>query len=334
MKVAVNQLSVHLKKGLLPAYWISGDDPLLLQEACDLVREHAKTLDFENRVVFHIAPSFNWSDFLAETQSLSLFSENTLIELRLGNKKLPDAGRKILAEYLKQPASDKLILITGEKIDAASQKTKWFKAIEEHAGFVQVWPLSANELPAWVNSRLKKHELSADKEAIKLLAERGEGNSLALSQDLEKLSLLYPKANLTLEQVMTAISDNSRYDVFALVDAALSAKVERTQKILQGLKGEGVEPILILWALAREIRLLCNLSSSSESISDSLLRKQGVWPKRMPLIKSALNRGSLKLYQGLLQKCAYLDEMIKGMQAGNTWDALERVSLNLAGVRL
>jgi DNA polymerase-3 subunit delta len=334
MKIASNQLVSSLKRELLPAYWISGDDPLLLQEACDLVRAHTKTLGFDTRRVFYIDTNFNWHDFLGETQSLSLFSENTLIELRLGDKKLPDAGRKALTEYLKQPATDKVILIIGGKLDAASQKTKWFKAIEAYAGFVQIYPLNSNELPNWIALRLKKYELTADKEAIKLLAERGEGNLLALSQDLEKLSLQYPKANIALDQVMSAISDNSHYDIFALVDAALAANAERTLKILSVLKGEGIEPILILWALAREIRLLFNLSKSAEPVSESLLRKNGVWPKRMALIKFALNRGSLKLYEKLLQQCAYVDEMLKGIRLGNSWDALERMSLNLAGIKL
>ncbi len=334
MKISVNNLEQQLRNKILPLYWIAGDEILLVQEASDRIRLYAKNLGFSNKIIFYLDTQFNWNHFIAETKSLSLFAELTLIELRLGDKKLPEAGRKILADYLQSPALDKLILITSGKIDAATQKTKWFEAIETLSGFVAVWPFTAVELIRWIESYFKANQLIATNEVKQLLAERGEGNVLAIKQDIEKLSLLYPKANLEVDKVSEVISDNARFDIFALVDAALDNNPTRVIKILKILRQEGIEPILILWTLAREIRTLLTLSEKKELLTESALKKYGIWPKRIPLIKKALQHGTSHRYEKLLSECANIDAMIKGVQNGNVWDSLEYTSLLLTGVEL
>lgn len=334
MKIPLINLEQHLKEKMLPLYWVSGDEPLLMQEVLDKIRASAKNKGFSNRIIFEVDNHFNWNEFLAEARNLSLFADLTLIELRLGDKKLSEAGRKLLAEYLQKPAPDKLVVLSGEKIDAASQKTKWFEAIEKFSGFIAVWPLTGVELHRWIESQLKANQLSAAKEVIQLLAERGEGNLLALKQDIEKLNLLYPSSQLTLDQVSSVIADSSRFDIFALADAALEANAKRVIKILESLRQEGIESILVLWALAREIRTLLALSETNDPLTEMSLRKYGVWPKRIAIIKSAVKRGSIEHYQKLLSQCSNIDSMIKGVQAGNVWDSLERVSLQLSGLKL
>lgn len=334
MKIQLNTITQQLSDKLLPLYWIAGDEPLLMQQAAASIRDHAKQLGFSNSIIFEVDHRFNWNDFIGETQCLSLFSDQTLIELRLGDKKLSDAGRKILAEYLQTPAPDKLVILSSEKIDTATQKTQWFQAIEKHCGFIAIWPLTGMELQRWIESSLKAQQLSASRAVIQLLSERGEGNLLAIKQDIEKLSLLYQNITLDIEQVIAVVTDNSRFDIFALIDAALENNPKRVIKILQNLQQEGIEPILILWALAREIRLLLTLCETQDPLNEFSLKKQGVWPKRVGIIKSGVQRGSAALFEKLLTHCSHIDSMIKGVQTGNVWDSLERVSLQLTGIKL
>lgn len=334
MKIQLNALAQQLNDKLLPLYWIAGEEPLLMQEAAARIRQHAQKSGFSNTIIFEVDHRFNWNDFLGETQCLSLFGDQTLIELRLGDKKLSDAGRKILAEYLQAPASDKLVLLSSEKIDATTQKTQWFQAIEKYSGVIAIWPLSEMELQRWIESYFKANQLAASKPVIQLLMERGEGNLLAIKQDIEKLTLLYQNTTLEIEQVISVVADNSRFDIFALIDAALENDPKRVIKILKNLQQEGIEPILVLWALAREIRLLLTLCETQDPLTELSLKKHGIWPKRVGIIKSCMRRGSVAFFEKLLMRCTTIDSMIKGVQIGNVWDSLERVSLQLTGVKL
>ena len=59
MKLAPAQLGKHLQGTLAPVYVISGDDPLLCQEAADAIRTAARQQGFDERQVFSADASFD-----------------------------------------------------------------------------------------------------------------------------------------------------------------------------------------------------------------------------------------------------------------------------------
>ena len=87
-----------------------------------------------------------------------------------------------------------------------------------------------------------------------------EGNLLAAAQEIEKLKLMADEGQITVETVQAAVADSARFDVFGLTDAILNGEAAHALRMLEGLRGEGVEPPVILWALSRELRLLANLA--------------------------------------------------------------------------
>jgi DNA polymerase-3 subunit delta len=114
---------------------------------------------------------------------------------------------------------------------------------------------------------------------------------------------------------------------------ALGGEPERVSKLLYGLKAEGVEAILMLWALHREIRGLYKLhfDVSCGSSPDAAMAAQRVWDKRKPLIKKALQRSNLTKIQQWLKACRKIDRIIKGQEAGRAWDELLELGLQVAG---
>jgi len=331
MKIDQDQLREHLQP-LSPVYLISGDEPLVIEESIQQIREAAKTQNIGEREVWYADAKFDWNNLLASANSLSLFAEKTLIEIRLTSNKLSEAGKKAILAYLENPPDSKILIIISEKLDGTTQNTKWVKTIIANGIFMPVWPITAAQLPYWIQKRLQSNNMSADKGAISLLAEKTEGNLLATKQEIEKLQLLYGEKNISIEEMIHAISDNSRYDIFSLADSALQGNKKRTLKILSGLKGEGEEPILILWALSREIRSLITMSKQLESSNniDTVLQKNFVWDKRKPIIRSALLRLKSKHLVNLLKRCGQLDRTIKGMTPGNVWDDLNQLAFLMA----
>ena len=262
MKLAPAQLAKHLQGGLAPVYIVSGDDPLLCQEAADAIRSAARQQGFDERQVFSADASFDWGTLLQAGASMSLFAEKRLLELRLPSGKPGDKGAAALIEYCSRPAEDTLLLVSLPKLDGSAQKTKWGKALVEgpQTQFVQIWPVDANQLPQWIRQRLSQAGLSASQDAVELIAARVEGNLLAAAQEVEKLKLMAEEGQITVETVQAAVADSARFDVFGLVDAVLNGDAAHALRMLEGLRGEGVEPPVILWALARELRVLANIA--------------------------------------------------------------------------
>ena len=187
MKLSPAQLAKHLQGNLAPVYVISGDEPLLCQEACDAIRAACRQRDFSERQVFNAEANFDWGLLLEAGASLSLFAEKRLLELRLPSGKPGDKGAAILLEYLQRPPEDTVLLVSLPKLDGSTQKTKWAKALidGEGAQFIQIWPVDAQQLPQWIRQRLSQAGLAASQDAVDLIAARVEGNLLAAAQEIE-----------------------------------------------------------------------------------------------------------------------------------------------------
>ena len=338
MKVRAEQFETHVgNTPLSPVYLISGDEPLLVQEAADLVRQLARQGGCSERIVLEAERGFDWQALFQSSDNLSLFAEQRLIELRLPGAKPGDAGSKALQAYVQRlkdesVTADVLLIISG-KIDNAAQQSKWFKALDSIGVIAQFWPLRGGALLDWIQRRLHSRGLRADRDALRLLADRSEGNLLACAQDIDKLRLLHVGDLLDVSAVMDAVVSSSRFDVFILVDAALAADPARVVRIMTGLQGEGTEATVVLWALARELRVLNSLAPLIGRELAAELQRRRVWSSRKPLYESAVGRLSPAAIRAMLLRAARLDRVIKGGEAGNVWDELVQLALMLAGLR-
>lgn len=336
MKLKVEQLAAHLQRALAPVYVLSGDEPLLVQEAADQIRAAARAQKFSAREVFFVDRSFDWNLLIQAAASLSLFAERRLIELRLPGGKPGDEGSKALQAYAARPADDTVLLVICGKLEAASRTGKWYQALEQAGASVQVWPVTVGALPAWIAQRMQQKGLRASRDAASLLAERIEGNLLAAVQEIDKLLLLHGPGTIDTDAILEAVADSARFDVYVFMDAALEGNPARVLRVLDGLREEGVEPVLVVWAIARELRQLAAIAAQLERGMGpgAALAQQKVWDKRKPLIERAVKRHDTRVWQRLLRHCAALDRMVKGMEAGSVWDELVQLGLAIAGTEL
>jgi DNA polymerase-3 subunit delta len=320
---------------LQPIYLLSGDEPLQLMEAGDAIRRQAREKGFGEREVMHVESGFDWGDLLAASGSMSLFAEQRLLELRMPTGKPGKEGGKALVEYAENPPPDTLLLITCGKLDRSQQNSKWYKSLDKAGATLTVWPIEPAALPGWVTQRMRARGLQPTQEAAQLLAERVEGNMLAAAQEVEKLLLLYGESAIDAAQVEEGVADSARYDIFELVDTALQGDVVRTTRVIQGLRGEGVEPVLVLWALLREIRAMEQMAEALAQGHpiDAVMEQHRVWNKRKAPVRAGLQRHSLKRWQLLLRRAGRIDRMIKGIEPGNPWDELLQLTLLMAGIR-
>jgi DNA polymerase-3 subunit delta len=333
VKLRAEQLQSHLAGELAAIYLISGDEPLLVQEAGDAIRAAARAQGYAERMVLDVEPGFDWGELRETAAGLSLFAARRLIELRMPGGKPGEAGAKALVEYAARPPRDDLLLVSLPRLDKAAQSTKWFTALEHAGVLLQLWPPAAAQLPGWIAQRMRARGLQPTPAAAAALAARVEGNLLAGAQEIEKMRLLHGPGAIDEGDVMEAVADSARFDVFTLADAALAGDPARCVRILRSLEGEGVEPVLIGWALTREVRLLTTLSQALAAGGrlSTLYQQHRIWDKRQPLVEQALKRHPLERWRALLRRCARIDRITKGQAAGNVWDELIQLSVMMAG---
>ena len=334
MNVRPEQLAEQLQRELKPLYLVSGDQPLLVQEACDAIRAAARTAGYTNRKTFHVDAKFNWDELFYSGSAMSLFAEQNLLEVRL--LKVPDkAGREALLRYAQSPAQDSLLLIITPKLDKRTQNTPWFKAVDAAGCQVALRPIEPGQLPDWINQRMKQHGLKPQREAVELLAELVEGNLLAAAQEIEKLSLLSETDEITAQIVTHAVSDSTRYNLFYLIDTALTGDAAHALRILRGLHGEGTDALALIWGLARELRQLLKVRHAVDQGQplQRAMQAQGVWRNRQQITGKAVSRLSQNAMKRINLAIGRADQTAKGISDGSVWDQLEAITLTLAGSR-
>ncbi|GAC1306709.1 MAG: DNA polymerase III subunit delta [Steroidobacteraceae bacterium] len=327
MRLNGDQLGPLLARGLAGVYLVSGDEPLLAAEAADAVRAAARGQGYVDRTVFAIDRTFDWDGLRQATQSLSLFADRRLFELRLPSGK-PDKGAACLMDLASRPVPDLICLVVTGKLDSKAADAPWVRAFEKHGVWVRVWPVDRAALPEWLRRRAGAMNLALEPHAAAVIVDRVEGNLLAAKQELEKLALLARGQRIDLDAVLQSVADSARYDVFQLSTAAAAGDAPRALRVMFGLKSEGVEPTLILWALLRELRGLWQTAERDR------LRTQGRggnWNQAAtPSAQSLARIRTMPLAQ-LLRQAHQTDRIIKGAGAGDSWTALTGLVAAMAG---
>jgi DNA polymerase-3 subunit delta len=322
MALKPGELAADLQRGLKPVYLVSGDELLLVQEACDAIVAAARAADYSEREVIQVEAGFAWSELTEASRALSLFAQRRLLDVRVPVKRFDKDAAAMLEAYVEAPPPDTVLLLRTEQLDRRSRNAAWFKAIERRGVALTVWPLEARELPRWVAARCRAAGLTLRADALELFVDNVEGNLLAAAQEIEKLKLAGLPQPVSADALAQAIADAAHYDAFDLVDAALLAQPARVRHIVAVLAAEGVAPLAVLGALTTQLRRL--LSGDA----------RGLPRNREQAMRSARARLSLPLIESLLGAAFEIDCQVKGAAPGDPWQNLERLALALAGVTL
>ena len=70
MQLRPDQLDAALQQSLQGIYLISGDETLLVEEACDAVLRKAREQGFTERSIHHVETGFKWHDVTNDAASM------------------------------------------------------------------------------------------------------------------------------------------------------------------------------------------------------------------------------------------------------------------------
>jgi DNA polymerase-3 subunit delta len=174
--------------------------------------------------------------------------------------------------------------------------------------------VSRAALPGRLEKRLARQKQSASREVLEYLADRIEGNLLAAHQEVQKLALLAPEGELSLDTVRDAVADVARYDTYVAAHALVSGDTARYLRVLEGLRGEGEAPTYLLFTLSSALFAL----ATGERVTKAM---QAVLDKARRYPPAALQRA--------IRRAAAVDRAIKGVDAVEPWEEFAKLGLEL-----
>ncbi|NMP26274.1 DNA polymerase III subunit delta [Rahnella sp. SAP-1] len=335
IRIYAEQLAAQLREGLRACYVLCGNDPLLLQESQDAVRQAANAAEFNEHFSFILDAHTEWDAIFSSCQALSLFASRQTLTLML-----PENGPSApMAEQLTLLVSllhdDILLILRANKLTKGQENSAWFKALSDRCVFVTCQTPEQAQLPRWVAKRAKALSLELDDPANQLLCYCYEGNLLALSQSLERLALLYPDAKLTLPRVEQAVFDAAHFTPYHWIDALLAGKSKRAWHILRQLQQEDSEPVILLRTVQRELLMLLNLRRKMDQMPlRNLFDHYKVWQNRRTLVTQALQRLSVQQLNQAVQLLTQMEIRLKQDYGQSVWPELESLSMLLCGKAL
>ncbi|MFJ5157848.1 DNA polymerase III subunit delta [Pantoea sp. NPDC088449] len=330
IRIYPEQLSAQLREGLRACYFLTGNEPLLIQESADAIRATAIAQGFEEHFSVTVDAQTDWDALFVSCQSLSLFTQRQTLTLQL-----PENGpNAAIADQLIKLAtllhSDILLVLRMAKLTKAQENSAWFKALSAQSVLVPCQTPEQAQLPRWVAGRARAMKLNVDDAAIQLLCYCYEGNLLALAQALERLSLLWPDGKLTLPRVEAAVNDAAHFTPFHWVDALLAGKSKRALHILHQLEKEDSEVVILLRTLQRDLLTLLHLQrNQAKQALRTLMDQQRIWQNRRALFTEALQRLDARRLQRVVHLLAELELSMKQDYGQNLWPQLETLSLLL-----
>jgi len=303
---------------------VHGAEALLALEAGDAIRAAARRAGCEEREVFNAEPGADWSKVGASAANLSLFSTKKLLEVRIPSGKPGAEGGKALEALCSRLPEDTVVLVMLPELEWQQLKTAWFAALENAGTMVEAKAISREELPQWLAERLAAQQQRAGIETLEWMADRVEGNLLAARQEVEKLALLLPAGEISLDAIREAVTDVSRFERDALLDAIHEADPGRIARAVDSLEAEGEPLPLLLWALAEELRLMVQLTGGERP-------RRFLDPDRLQRVQRTARKHDAASFDRQLLRAHRIDRMIKGVEMGDAWEEILELSLALAG---
>lgn len=145
--------------------------------------------------------------------------------------------------------------------------------LNEVALLVPLSKIRAQDLPEFVQMLAEQAAIHMEKSAIQELIDRVGNDTRQLAMEIEKLALYIGVDGRVTAEVVRELVPSLAMDVFTLMNAVVEGDTAKALSVLDGLIQRRESPMLILYLLARQFRLLlqARLLLDTKLISPALL---------------------------------------------------------------
>lgn len=324
MQISNLILEQHLASHTPQYYLLCGSEPLLIEESRKTITEHlfAKHGVTEKELITFENKDKALQSLIDATNTASLFCQKKLI-ICLVDASLKPEERKVLSTQLSKLPETYYLLMQFEKIPAPQQKEAWYQHFLKCGIVVAHWPLSTAQYKQYLSQQAIKRGIQLTSGAITTLGQITEGHALAGMQAIEKLLLLSEEGKIqknqpvTENELLAAISQQSRYSLNDLYTAILENNADRTYQIIESFEATKMPLPLIVWGLHQLTSALF-----AHHFVHSGLYGFPVLPKTSAF-QSLINRNQKILTKPigiyLINQLHKLDKKLKSFQADQGW---------------
>ncbi|KXJ54529.1 MAG: DNA polymerase III subunit delta [Colwellia sp. Phe_37] len=331
MRIYHNQLDNTLKQGFKPIWLVFGDEPWQKNDALEKIKSTAKKQGFDEIIRFSIDDKFDWHELFQEYQSMSLFSSLRIIEIEFINGKIGDNGAKAITQLLTLLHQDIQLIFHGPKLDAATQKRKWFKSLEAAGCFLPLYDIEGKQLKQWLSNQARQLQLNLHTDAIDLMVVLFEGNLPALAQELQKLAILFGQQTISFEEAEQLVIKQAKFNPFQLIDTLLMGDLKKCLAILDQMQHDGSALGQLIWFIHKELSQLYAMLEQIEqgASSNDIFKQYRIWDKKKPVYQYALNNLTLNNVEQALARLAQVDLLSKSSSDFNAFILLSDVLISL-----
>ena len=196
---------------LKPAYLIAGSDRPKVDRAVSRLRNR---FDADATELLP-ASETSGDDAVAACNVMGLFGSGTRLVVVDGVEAWKAADAKAVGEYLKSPAPGSTLALVGAELkkDAPIAKAVGGK------GDVLIWDVTTKAIPRWIADQFKLHNIKAEPEACRLLAELVGDDLYELAGEVEKLATWAGGAEVTEHDVEALVAPRAESPPWNLTDA-------------------------------------------------------------------------------------------------------------------
>jgi DNA polymerase-3 subunit delta len=258
------ELNRHInKKAVGPVYILAGEETFQQQQAWKTMSSLLELNDFDFESFYGQDADIN--NLITALQTLPFTCEKRVVLVKDAHKiKSADAAK--LAGFLKTPpASSCLVMVWPEKVRSDTKRLPLFKTVEKNGIIADFRALYENEIPSWIQNRLKENNKRIEYAAIQYLIQESGTNLTDLNNEIEKLALFTSgKQEITLDDVEILCGHTKQLNLNHLQNALEAKNVTEAIKITENLLREGEVPLRILSTIYRTIRKLLYAVSRKE----------------------------------------------------------------------
>lgn len=323
----------QLKKSSCPHALLVGNDPYLIELSLQQLKQTKKSLNqdpFLEQFEIELNAQTDWQAIFNSFYTDGLFESQKLFIFRFNSANINATLQKNLTQLVQQVSSNCTVIFIFTQSSKMIEQYAFFKAL------TPLWLISCSvfdavQLKQWLTQKLIQLKLTMEQSAIDRLLYYYEGNLYALSQLLEQIALLYPnQSELTLSQLESLLNDEAQFTPFHWIDAILARQPKRAIHVLQQLKKEDFEPLILIRIYQKELLQWTDLKKRSLRFDlNTLFNEFKIWQSRRGLLTTYLNSIQLINLYDLVSELAQIEIGLKTSQEKDIWLKLAQFTLKL-----
>jgi DNA polymerase III delta subunit len=318
MRINFAQFDLSTSPQLPSLIGLSGDEPFLIEQLA------TELCQYWQSARYHVSSFDLWvagqSEALTQAvKCLSLFEPARVLLIRVKKISELKSIQDRLWDALLTPPPHVAVLWLLPKLDHSAQRASWLTRLEKNGLHIVVWPLNPSQHLQWLLKLARGASLTLSVNQAQRITALNEGNPQGSKQILQRLSLRFNQAAIPDCALDEELSEAGYFHAFDLAASCLRGESQRALHQLQRLQVEQEEPLLILGALAYEIR---QLLQSKTKISN---------PSRKGLYQHAWRREPAPgWWWQQLTRIATLETLCK-TRSFDVWRALSILILAMCG---